>query len=156
MKKKDLFRIASMFIMILLLPLFLALMCVVDDLIISPSLKPSIQMAQAFRVIICGIPILIIIAYGYITKNKITSTLSGVFLIPLSFFYIDILSDLADPYFISTREVGWLRWIVSLSNPLFMPICGLAGYFASRGTKISLSIAIFFGILFIFIMLGID
>ena len=151
MEKKDLLRIASMLIMILLLPLFIALMFTVEK-IITPSLKPSIQMQQAFRVITFGIPILIITVYGYITKNKLTSTLSGVFLMPLSFFYIDIIFDLFNYHFIR----NWLSWKVILDLIPFMLIYGLVGHFASRGTKISLLIAIFIGIPFIFFILGID
>jgi len=142
MKKKDLFRIASMLVMILLLPF--------------------LQMEQIFRILICGIPLSLIIAYGYITRDKITSTLSGILLCPLSQFYFGTIYALADHYFtiewLIRRLIGWLGWLGWIDTLSFIPllICGLVGYFASRRTKVSLSIAIFFGILFIFIMLGID
>jgi uncharacterized membrane protein (UPF0136 family) len=42
------------------------------------------------------------------------------------------------------------------SYALFMLINGLAGYFASRGTKVSLLVAILFGILFSLLVLGVD
>jgi nitrous oxidase accessory protein len=144
---KDLFRIISMFVMILLLPLLSALIFMGCEIIAHPT---SIKMIQVCKIIIFGTPILLLLAYGYIMKEKITSILSGVFLIPLFFFYVDILYlyDKFDPYF-------WLRWMVLYEYSPFMLICGLAGYFASRGTKVSLLIAIFFGILFVYIMWGI-
>jgi len=142
-KKKMILSVA----MIVLLPLLSALIFMGCEIIAHPT---SIKMIQVCKIIIFCTPIPLIIAYGYITKEKITSTLSGVFLIPLFFFYVDILYlyDKFDPYF-------WLRWMVLYEYSPFMLICGLVGYFASRGTKVSLSIAIFFGVLFIFIMLGI-
>ncbi len=152
MKKKHLIRIISMFVMIVLLPLLLALMHVGYKLIIMPSLHPiSMEMQRVFTVIIFGIPISLIIAYGYITREKITSILSGVFLIPLLSIYCNILFELFDPHFVISG-LGW-GVIPNFFAP-FMLICGLAGYFASRGTKVSLLIAIFLGIVFIFIMLG--
>jgi len=152
-EKKDLFRIASMFVMILLLPLLLTLMYEGYKQVIIPFLHPiSIKEQKIFIMIIFGIPLSLIIAYGYITKEKITSTLSGFFLNLLSYFYSDILfGGLFDPYFV-TR---WLRWTYILDFIPVMLICGLAGYFASRGTKVSLLIAIIFGVLFIFIMQGV-
>jgi uncharacterized membrane protein (UPF0136 family) len=143
--KKDLFRITSMLAMILLLPLLSALIFIGCEIIAHPT---SIKIIQVCKIIIFGTPILLLLAYGYITKEKITSILSGVFLIPLFFFYVDILYDKFDPYF-------WLRWMVLYEYSPFMLICGLAGYFASRRTKVSLLIAIFFGILFVYIMWGI-
>jgi nitrous oxidase accessory protein len=109
MEKKDLFRITSMFVMILLLPLLPTLIYVGYKLIIIPSL-PSMQVQQVFRIIICGIPLSLIIAYGYITRDKITSILSGVFLSPLFTIYSSIFWALADHYFTIEWLIGWLRW----------------------------------------------
>ncbi len=146
MEKKDLFRIASMFVMILLLPLLPALMYVGYEQVIILFLHPiSIKEQQIFKIIIFGIPVSLIIAYGYITKDKITSTLSSALLMPLFFFYLGILSG---------ESYLRLSGIILFGFAFFMLICGLAGYFASRGTKVSLLISIFFGVLFIFIMLG--
>ena len=150
--KKDLFRIASMFVMTLLLPLLPVLMYMGYEQVIIPFLHPiSIKEQQIFRIVIFGTPISLIIAYGYITKDKITSILSGVFLIPLFFFYHNILWALAH----HCLTIKWLIAVLGLPIP-FMLITGLAGYFASRGTKVSLLIAILFAVLFIFIVLGID
>jgi len=149
MKKKDLFRIISRLAMILLLPLALSLTCMI---IIIKSSRPSVE--PSIWAIIFGISMSLIIAYGYITKNKITSTLSGVFLFPLFTTYFAILRGLADHYFTIEWLIKWLNWIFILNNTHFMLINGLAGYFASRGTKASLLIAILFAVLFIFIVLG--
>lgn len=158
MKKKHLFRIASMFVMTLLLPLLPVLMYMGYEQVIIPFLHPiSIKEQQIFRIVIFGIPISLIIAYGYITRDKITSTLSGVFLFPLFTIYSGILCALADHYFTIEWLIGWLRWQLIL--PSYAPVMlinGLAGYFASRGTKVSLLIAILFGILFSLFVLGID
>ncbi|HJH26355.1 MAG TPA: hypothetical protein C5S37_06160 [Methanophagales archaeon] len=152
MKKNDLFRIASMLVMILLLPLALSLTYMILAYMIHGRLYLSLE--PSIGAIIHGIFISLIIAYGYITKDKIASTLSGIFLIPLSLAYADFLSDFPDPYFV-TR---WLKLITSgevIFNPLML-FGGLAGYFASRGTKVSLLVAILFGILFSLFVLGID
>ena len=100
--------------MIVLLPLLSALIFMGCEIIAHPT---SIKMIQVCKIIIFGIPILLLLAYGYITKEKITSTLSGVFLIPLFFFYVDILYlyDKFDPYF-------WLRWMVLYEYSPFMLI----------------------------------
>lgn len=149
MKKNDLFRIASMLVMILLLPLALSLTYMILAYMIHGRLYLSLE--PSIGAIIHGIFISLIIAYGYITREKITSILSGVFLIPLLSIYCNILFELFDPHFV----ISWLGGgvILNFFAP-FMLICGLAGYFASRGTKVSLLIAIFLGIVFIFIMLG--
>ena len=89
MKKKDLLKIASMFVMTLLLPLLSALIFMGCEIIAHPT---SIKMIWVCKIIIFGIPILLLPAYGYITKEKITSILSDVFLISLFFFYVDFLS----------------------------------------------------------------
>ncbi len=149
MKKKDLFRAIGRLAVILLLPLVLSLTYMILAYMIHGrfylSLEPSIG------AIICGVFISFIIAYGYITKDKITSTLSGAFLFPLFFIYLDILWALAH----HCLTIKWLIGVLGLPIP-FMLINGLAGYFASRGTKVSLFVAILFGILFILFVLGID
>jgi nitrous oxidase accessory protein len=151
-EKKDLFRIIGRLALILLLPLLLELMHMGYEQIIIPFLSPiSIKEQQIFRIVIFGTSISLIIAYGYITKDKITSILSGVFLIPLFFLYHNILWALAH----HCLTIKWLIAVLGLPIP-FMLINGLAGYFASRGTKVSLLIAILFAVLFIFIVLGID
>ncbi len=150
MEKKDLFRMIGRLAMILLLPLALSLTYMILAYMIHGRLYLSLE--PPIAAIIYGIFISLIIAYGYIMRDKITSTLSGIFLIPLSFAYADFLSDFPDPYFV-TR---WLRWIYILNFIPVMLIYGLAGYFASRGTKVSLLIAILFGILFSLFVLGID
>ena len=158
MKKKHLFRIASMFVMTLLLPLLPVLMYMGYEQVIIPFLHPiSIKEQQIFRIVIFGIPVSLIIAYGYITREKITSILSGVFLIPLFIIYSWILCALADHYFTIERLIGYLRMqLIPPTNATFMLINGLTGYFASRGTKVSLLVAILFGILFSLFVLGID
>ncbi len=145
-----------MFVIIFLLPLIPTLIYVGYKLIIIPLL-PSMQMQQVFRILICGIPISLIIAYGYITRDKITSTLSGVFLFPLFTIYSWILLALTDHYFTIEQLIGYLRMqLIPPTNATFMLINGLTGYFASRGTKASLLVAILFGILFSLFVLDID
>jgi hypothetical protein len=149
MGNKDLFRIASKLAMILLLPLALSLTCMILAYMIHGRLYFSLE--PPIAAIICGVFISIIIAYGYITREKITSTLSGVFLFPLFTIYSGILCALADHYFTIDWLIGWLRWqLIPPSYAPFMLINGLAGYFASGGTKVSLLIAILFAILLIF------
>lgn len=150
MEKKELFWMIGRLAMILLLPLALSLTYMILAYMIHGRLYLSLE--PPIAAIIYGIFISLIIAYGYITRDKITSTLSGIFLIPLSFAYADFLSDFPDPYFV-TR---WLRWIYILNFIPVMLINGLAGYFASRGTKVSLLVAILLGILFSLFVLGVD
>ena len=92
MKKKDLLKIASMFVMTLLLPLLSALIFMGCEIIAHPTSIKMIWVCRVCKIIIFGIPILLLPAYGYITKEKITSILSDVFLISLFFFYVDFLS----------------------------------------------------------------
>jgi len=151
MEKKDSFRIIGMLAMILLLPLALSLTYMILAYMIHGRLYLSLE--PSIGAIIHGIFISLIIAYGYITRDKITSTLSGIFLIPLSFAYADFLSDFPDPYFV-TR---WLRLITSgvvIFNPYIL-FGGLAGYFASWRTKISLLVSILFGISFSLFVWGV-
>jgi hypothetical protein len=148
MEKKDLFGLTSRFVMILLFTLLHALVWMVIGGICPP---PSLSLEPPIAAIIHGTFISLIIAYGYITKDKITSTLSSALLIPSLYFYIAIFSG--ETHLLLTYLL--LSWrIILIGFAFFMLICGLAGYFASRGTKVSLLIAIFFGVLFIFIMLG--
>ncbi len=67
MKKKDLLEIASMFVMTLLLPLLSALIFIGCEIIAHPT---SIKMIWVCKIIIFGIPILLLLAYEYITKEK--------------------------------------------------------------------------------------
>ncbi|MDI6885375.1 MAG: hypothetical protein QMD22_03325 [archaeon] len=152
MEKKELFRMIGRLAMILLLPLALSLTYMILTYMIHGRLRPSLEPHAG--AIIHGIFISLIIAYGYITKDKIASILSGIFLIPLSLAYADFLSDFPDPYFV-TR---WVRLITSgvvILNPYIL-LGGLVGYFASRGTKVSLLVAILLGILFSLFVLGVD
>lgn len=148
MVKKDLFRIASKLAMILLLPLALSLTYMILAYMIHGRLYFSLE--PPIAAIIYGVFISLIIAYGYITRDKITSTLSGVFLFPLFIIYFNILYALAG-HFTIERLIGWLRWqLIPPSYAPFMLINGLVGYFASWGTNVSLLIAILFAILLIF------
>ncbi len=149
MEKKDLFRMIGRLAMILLLPLALSLTYIILAYMIHGRLYLSIE--PPIAAIIYGVFISLIIAYGCITRDKITSTLSGVFLFPLFTIYSGILCALADHYFTIEWLIGWLRGqLIPPSYAPFMLINGLAGYFASRGTKVSLLIAILFAILLIF------
>ncbi|HIH97093.1 MAG TPA: hypothetical protein HA348_06420 [Thermoplasmata archaeon] len=150
--------------MIVLLPLLSALMYVGYDLIRAPSIESEIvkhllwlQFLSVFwRIIVFGIPAALIIFYGYTTGDKITSTLSGVFLIPIFDIYSSILFELLDPDFIMPSLHYWLSWnrLINLTPPML--IYGLMGYFASRRTKASLVVAISIGILMVLLFLGID
>ncbi|NMX21594.1 hypothetical protein C5S30_03995 [ANME-1 cluster archaeon GoMg4] len=150
--------------MVILLPLLSALMYVGYDLIRAPSIESEIvkhllwlQFLSVFwRIIVFGIPAALIIFYGYTTGDKITSTLSGVFLIPIFDIYSSILFELLDQDFIMANLSYWLRWNRLIDLTPFMFIYGLMGYFASRRTKASLVVAISLGILMILLILGID
>jgi len=131
MEKKDILKIIGKLAMIILLPLIPAL--------IYEDVTMSISSVLIVTIILWGIPLSIIIAYGYITRNKITSTLSGVFFWPLFGLYLYMLKH--------DFTLNW--WF--FFDPLVIP-CGLAGYLASRRGKISLSIAISLAILFIYFL----
>jgi len=83
-KKKMILSVA----MIVLLPLLSALMYVGYDLYI-PIILRCTELEMVRRIIVLGVPAVLIIYYGCTTGDKITSTLSGVFLIPI----FDIYSD---------------------------------------------------------------
>lgn len=149
--------------MIVLLPLLPALMYVGYKLIpiIMKNIGLYIEMLFGMLyiwmiIIILGIPAALIIYYGYTTGDKIISTLSGAFLIPLFSIYSEILFELVDPHFIMSSLSYWLRWgtIIDFTPPTL--ICGLMGYFASRRTKASFSASIGLGILLVFMFVLID
>ncbi len=70
MGKKDLFRIASMFVMIVLLPLLPALIFVGCEIIAHLT---SIKMIQVCKIIIFGTPILLLLAYSFINAGAFQS-----------------------------------------------------------------------------------
>ena len=131
MEKKDILKIIGKVAMIILLPL-IPTICV--D-IMSPL---AMKMIPEYVIVVWGIPLSIIIAYGYITGDKITSILSGVLLWPLCGLYLFML-----------KHDFTLEWKL-LFYPLYLIPYGSAGYLASRRGKISLSIAIVLAILFLF------
>jgi len=155
-EKKDLFRIASKLAMILLLPLALSLTYIILIYMIHGRLYFSLE--PSILAIICGVFISFVIAYGYTTREKITSTLSGFFLFYLFIIYLDILWALTHHCLTIKWLIKWLIGVLRLpiSPPFMLIINGLAGYFASRRTKVSLLAAILFGILSILFVLGID
>jgi hypothetical protein len=139
MEKKGILKIIGKVAMVLLPPLLI----VYGDAIIPPIIP-----FPAYTIIGWGIPLSLIIAYGYITGDKITSTLSGVLLWPLCGLYSYIIEH--------GFMLSW-RFLFHLLFPwgpflLFIILCGLAGYLASRRGKISLSIAIALASLFIYFL----
>lgn len=135
---------------ILLLPLLLALLRVGYELYLRPAFD------QWFRILIYGAPSALIIYYGYATENKVVATLCGALLNPLSGIYSFIFFALFDPEFKMAGLNYWLRWNAILDYDIFILICGLMGYFASRRTKASLLASVLLGIFFVFIMISLD
>ena len=138
LEKKDILKIIGKLAMIILLPLI--------PNICSDIMSPlATKMIREYIITVWGIPLSIIIAYGYITGDKITSTLSGVLLWPLCGLYSYIFK-------VELYSSWTLSW--GLLYHLFLPgiLYGLEGYLASRRGKISLSIAIALGILFIYFL----
>ena len=140
--------------MIVLLPLLPALMYVGYKLI--PIIMKNIGLLFGMLyiwmiIIILGIPAALIIYYGYTTGDKIISTLSGAFLIPLFSIYSEILFELLDPHFIISSLGYWLRWGTIIDFTPLTLICGLMGYFASRRTKASFSASLCLGIYYLFL-----
>ncbi|ABE51638.1 NosD domain-containing protein [Methanococcoides burtonii] len=142
--------------MILLLPLLPTLIGVMHELHLLEtiiSIHPWNYML--IRILEFGLPAAVIIFYGYTTGDKIFSTLSGVFLIPLFSIYAEVLMEMLNPYFI--LNLGhWLRWNAIVAIFPFMVLYGLTGYFGARRTKVSLIISICIAIFILVIISGID
>ncbi|WP_342306297.1 hypothetical protein [Methanolobus sp. ZRKC5] len=139
---------------IILHPLLPALMDVGYKLY-SPIME-DIILHILMTTIIFGVPAALIIYYGYTTGDEMTSTLSGVFLIPLYNLYSDILLELLDPHFIMTGTGYWLQITTFIDLAIPALICGAMGYFASKRTRAFLWVSVFFGMLLILMFVLID
>lgn len=151
MDKKRMFFSAAMMI---LLPLLPALMDTGYKLY-SPIMEDNI-LHILMTIIIYGLPAAVIIYYGYTTGDNITSTLSGVFLIPLYILYSEIFMELFDPHFVMAGLGHWLRITTIIDLVIFALICGIMGYCASKRTRALLSLSVFFGTLLILIFVLIN
>ncbi|AKB84721.1 MULTISPECIES: nitrous oxide reductase family maturation protein NosD [Methanococcoides] len=151
-KKKSIISVS----MILLLPLLPALIGVIYELHLLETIISILLWNYLFiRFLEFGLPAAVIIFYGYTTEDKLFSTLSGVFLIPLFFIYADILLGMLDPQ--SIMNLGyWLQWNAIVDVSPFMVLYGLIGYFGARRTKLSLIISICIAIFILVIISGID
>ncbi|WP_340819647.1 hypothetical protein [Methanolobus sp. WCC4] len=139
---------------VVLLPLLPALIDVGYKLY-SPIMEDVI-LHILMTTVIFGVPAAFIIYYGYTTGDEITSTLSGVFLVPLYSLYSDILLELLDPHFIISGAGYWLRITTFIDLAIPAVICGAMGYFASRRTRKSLLVSVFLGMVFILMFSLID
>ncbi|MBN1133647.1 MAG: hypothetical protein JXA38_01725 [Methanosarcinaceae archaeon] len=150
-------RLIHSAVIIMLIPLLSALMEVSYKLFLVPTMMPiSMELQQLSRILIFGVPSVLLIYYGYTTGNKVVATLCGVLLFPLNSIYAEILFELFDPEFIMAGLNYWFRWKTIIDFSPFTLICGLMGYFASIRTKASLLAGVCFGILLISILLLID
>lgn len=116
-----------------------------------PSAPLSIKFQLLIRLIIYGSPIVLLIGYGYITGNKVVSTITGMFLIHLQNIYTNIFLELLDPSFTMLSPSRWLEIEMNL-----MVIHGLIGYLASQRTKAYLLVSIILSILYLILISGIN
>lgn len=141
---------------IMLFPLLLALMEVGYMFYLVPIMPISLKLQQLFRILIHGVPLALMIFYGYATGNKVVATLCGALLLPLESIYAEIIFERFDPEFIMADLNYWLRWNTILDFVPFILICGLIGYFASKRTKASLLASIVLFMIYLFIMINLD
>ncbi|TQD27929.1 hypothetical protein [Methanolobus vulcani] len=139
---------------VVLLPLLPALIDVGYKLYLP--IMEDVILHILMTIIVFGVPEAVIIYYGYTTGDNITSTLSGVFLIPLYIFYSEILLELSDPDFIMAGLGHWLRIITIIDLVIPALICGVMGYCASKRTRASLLVSIFSGTFLILIFVLIN
>ena len=149
--KRAIKKLCPSLLIILLIPLLPALMETLYAVYLIPSAPLSIKFQLLIRLIIYGSPIVLLIGYGYITGNKVVSTVAGMSLIHLQNIYTNIFLELLDPSFIMLSPSRWLEIEMNL-----MVIHGLIGYLASQRTKAYLLVSIILSILYLILISGID
>ena len=149
--KRAIKKLCPSLLIILLIPLLPALMETLYAVYLIPSAPLSIKFQLLIRLIIYGSPIVLLIGYGYITGNKVVSTVAGMSLIHLQNIYTNIFLELLDPSFTMLSPSRWLEIEMNL-----MVIHGLIGYLASQRTKAYLLVSIILSILYLILISGID
>ncbi|NPE29221.1 hypothetical protein HNV12_14925 [Methanococcoides sp. SA1] len=142
-------------LVILTIPLISAIIWVVYETQFTPTSRQSDFLG---KLLFFSIPFALIICHGYLSANKHTSTLAGLFFFPLLSIYAEIVGGLINPYdgmvAILLRPSRLLSLVIGLLP--FMLLHGTIGYLASKRTKVHILASIILTIIFLAIISGID
>lgn len=103
------------------------------------------------RLLIFGFPMVLLICYGYMSADKYASAIAGLLLFPLMLTYVEMLQTGTG----NVLQFSRLLNLITGLTPLIL-IAGLAGYLASKKTKIHILGSVALLILVLAIIVGID